>query len=84
MFTGERNKFNIYKICFSYSARELSFAQANIHNEEQFAEFRKSFDDLHELDFLQATFVNTQEDNVFQKSGFRPYKTVCAYIWIRK
>ena len=62
----------------------MSFIQAHINSEEQFEKFRAKFDDFIELDFLKATFVTTQEDNVFAKSGFMPYKTVCAYIWIRK
>ena len=72
------------KHLFSYAAKELSFVQANINSEKQFEKLRKQFDDFIELDFLKATFVTTQEENVFAKSGFMPYKTICAYIWIRK
>ena len=69
---------------FSYAAKELSFVRAHINSEEQFDKFRGKFDDFIEWDFLKETFVTTQEENVFAKSGFLPYKTVCAYIWIRK
>ena len=69
---------------FSYAARELSFVKARIHTEEEFDKLRAKFDEYTELDFLKSTFVNNQEENVFHKSGFLPYKTVCAYVWIRK
>ena len=77
--------FNILtQLFFSYAARELSFVHTKINSEEQFDKFREKFDDFIELDFLKATFLATQEENVFAKSGFVPYKTVAAYIWIRK
>ena len=84
LFIGELVSHFLCQNCFSYAAKELSFINTHIKSQEQFDQFRAKFSELDENDFLRATFVTTQEDNVFAKSGFMPYKTVCAYIWIRK
>ena len=84
LFIGKLVSNALCQKYLSYAAKELSFINTNINSEEQFDKFRAQFSELDEQDFLRATFVATQEDNVFAKSGFMPYKTVCAYIWIRK
>ena len=68
----------------SYAARELAFVKTKINDQAEFKQLQQKFDNYIELDFLKSTFVNNHQDNVFYKSGFIPYKTICAYIWIKK
>ena len=39
----------------------------------------KTYDEL-----LNETFVNTEDDNPFARSGFVPCKLVACYVWLRK
>ena len=42
------------------------------------------FKGMSQFDLLQDTFVASEDDNPFANSGYRPYRLICSYVWIRK
>ena len=68
---------------YAFAAKALSFETTKLYDKEGWSEFTDRFQNKNENDFLQELF-KTKEDSPFKESGYRPYKLVCAYIWIRK
>ena len=72
-------------LVYIYAIRQLSSYQFKFNKREQFDYFSKTYFDKIPLDeLLNATYISTRDDNPFYKSGFRPVRLVCNYIWIRK
>ena len=69
---------------YIFGARALAPFFDKISNREQFSDFIDTFKGLSHFDLLQETFIATEDDNPFSNSGYRPYRLVCSYIWIRK
>ena len=68
---------------YAFAAKALSFETYKLYDKAGWTEFTERFRGKEENDFLQELF-KTKEDSPFKESGYRPYKLVCAYIWIRK
>ena len=77
-------KDELNNIVYVYSIRQLSSFHFKCINRNQFQEFIGEFKKLILSDHLDTTFISAKDDNPFYKSGFRPHKLVCNYIWIRK
>ena len=77
-------KDELNNIVYVYSIRQLSSFNFKCINRNQFQEFIAEFKNLSLADHLDTTFISAKDDNPFYKSGFRPHKLVCNYIWIRK
>ena len=70
---------------YIYAIRQLSSYNFKITSKDQFTYFINDwFKSMSISELLDKTFISTKEDNPFYKSGFRPYKLICSYIWIRK
>ena len=77
-------KDELNNIVYVYSIRQLSSFNFKCINRNQFQEFVAKFKNLTLADHLETTFISAKDDNPFYKSGFRPHKLVCNYIWITK
>ena len=70
---------------YIYAIRQLSSWNFKFTSREQFNFLVKdTFKEISLHDLLHQTYISTKDDNPFFKSGFRPYKLVCNYLWIRK
>lgn len=69
---------------YIFGARALAPFHDKFSSPEGFSNFIDQFKGLTHFDLLQETFVASEDDNPFANSGYRPYKLVCSYIWIRK
>ena len=69
---------------YIFAAKALATFHAKFSRPSQFNDFIDDLKGLSHHELLQQTFVATQDDNPFANSGYRPYKLVCSYIWIRK
>ena len=70
-------------ISYRFAAKALSIERFKLFDKEGWIDFTDRFKGKNEEDFFSQVFAN-KEDNPFQASGYRPYKLVCAYVWIRK
>ena len=77
-------KDELNNIMYIYSVRQLSLYNLKCVNRNQFEEFIAEFKNLTLADHLHTTYISSKDDNPFVKSGFRPLRLVCNYIWIRK
>ena len=77
-------KDELNNIMYIYCIRQLASFNFKCVNRSQFHEFIAKFRNMTLADYLHDTYISTQRDNPFYKSGFRPLKLVCNYIWIRK
>ena len=71
------------EMSYFFAAKSLAIESTKLYKESQWDEFAERFKDLSEHSILQKVFA-CEEDNKFQKSGWRPIKLVCAYLWIQK
>ena len=69
---------------YIFAAKALATFHTKFSSPSQFNDFIDDLKGLSHHELLQQTFVATQDDNPFANSGYRPYKLVCSYIWIRK
>ena len=69
---------------YIYAAQEMRMAHYKIYTPESFDPIIKKYKTVSHEKLLNETFVATQEDNLFAKSGFVQHKLICSYIWIRK
>ena len=77
-------KDDLNNIVYIYSIRQLSSFTFKCANRNQFEEYIEQFKTMTLADYLQNTYISSKDDNPFYKSGFRPLRLVCNYIWIRK
>ena len=71
-------------VIYIFSCMQLAPYQTKFSTFDQFNNFIDDFKGKTHSDLLNETFISQKEDNPFANSGFRPYKLVCSYIWIRK
>ena len=50
---------------------------------EEWDSWVDEFKGMNDYDIMMQ-LMNTENACPFQESGFRPYKLVCSYIWIKK
>ena len=65
------------------AAKSLSIETTKLYKKSEWDEFAERFKNLSEHSILSKVFAN-DEDSPFAKSGWRPLKLVCAYLWIHK
>ena len=70
-------------ISYFFAAKSLSIETTKLYKKSEWAEFAERFKDVSEYSILQKLFA-CEEDNKFAKSGYKPVKLVCAYLWIHK
>ena len=71
-------------IIYIFSCIQLAPYHKKFSSVKRFNDFIDEFKGKTHHDILNETFISQKEDNPFANSGFRPYKLVCNYIWIRK
>ena len=69
---------------YIFAAMPLAPYHFKFHTPSGLSEFIDGFKGMSHFDLLQETFVASEDDNPFANSGYRPYRLVCSYIWIRK
>ena len=69
---------------YIFGAMPMAPYHEKFRNYREFSAIIDQFKGMSQFDLLQDTFVATEDDNPFANSGYRPYKLVCSYIWIRK
>ena len=70
---------------YIYAIRQLASYNFKFTSRGQYEEYcKKQFEDIKLHDRLQKTYISTKDDNPFYKSGFRPFKLISCYVWIRK
>ena len=72
------------KPIYIFGAMPLAPYHEKFRNRSGLSAIIDQFKGMSHFDLLQDTFVATEDDNPFANSGYRPYKLVCSYIWIRK
>ena len=69
---------------YVYAAKALAYDRCKLNFKGQFVDFAESFKKHSDSDFLMETFMSQLRGNVFESSGFYPYRLVCAYCWLTK
>ena len=69
---------------YIFAALPLAPFHFKFRDRNGFSSIINEFKGMSHFDLLQETFVASEDDNPFANSGYRPYKLVCSYIWIRK
>ena len=71
------------EISYFFAAKSLSIETTKLYKKSQWDEFAERFKDQSEHSILSKLFAS-DEESLFAKSGWRPLKLVCAYLWIHK
>ena len=71
-------------VIYIFAAMQLATYHTKFSSRSKLNDFIDDFKGKNHHDLLEETFVAQQDDNPFSSSGFRPYKLVCNYVWIRK
>ena len=69
-------------IGYWYAVQELAYYKTKVVKKSDLTLFENVFKGKNETALLNDISLNTAEP--FVKSGIRPYKIVCAYIWLIK
>ena len=69
-------------IGYWYAVQELAYFKTKVTKKSDLTAFENTFKGKTETVFLDEILRTTAEP--FVKSGIRPYKLVCAYIWLIK
>ena len=70
-------------ISYFFAAKSLPIETCKMYKKSQWESFTERFKGLNEQSILEKLFA-CEEDNIFNESGYRPYKLVCANLWIHK
>ena len=71
------------EISYFFAAKSLSIETTKLYKKSEWDEFAGRFKNLSEHSILTRLFA-ADEESQFAKSGWRPLKLVCAYLWIHK
>ena len=72
------------ELIYIYAVRQLCSYQFQFYSKSQYAGFLQIFKNIGLDELLHTTFISQREENPFWKSGFRPFKLVSNYVWLRK
>ena len=69
---------------YIFGAMPMAPYHGKFRNYSGLSAFIDQFKGMSQFDLLQDTFVASEDDNPFANSGYRPYRLICSYVWIRK
>ena len=92
----EKDDMSERYLIYKYAVKELALTMTKLHTEvylnygpqlmaiqEEWDKWADGFKGMDDLDIIKR-LMNSDEACPFQESGFRPYKLICGYIWLRK